>query len=76
MSQLKTCPNCNSPLFAEILYGMPDYDNDLEQAIEEGKIVLGGCIISDNDPDYQCLVCKAFIFSKTSKFEIREDDEE
>ena len=24
---------------------------------EEGKIVLGGCIISDNDPMWHCIDC-------------------
>ena len=76
MPQLKICPNCNSPSLAKIFYGMPNSDDEFNKDIEENKIVLGGSIISDNDPDYKCLVCEAFIYSKTGKYEIREEEVE
>jgi len=38
------------------------------EAFEEaqaGKIVLGGCEVTDDDPSWQCLDCKAKIFKKS-----------
>lgn len=70
-----TCPNCNSPRVARILYGMPMFDDKLDKAMKEGKIVLGGCCITDNDPDYQCLDCNALIFKNTGKFKISDEDD-
>jgi hypothetical protein len=45
------CPQCNAP-GKPIMYGYP-----LEEAIrqaERGEIVLGGCVITDHDPQWQC----------------------
>lgn len=75
MAQLKNCPNCNSPSLAKILYGMPNYDDDLNDDLQSGKVVLGGCSETDNDPDLHCLVCRAFLYSKTGRFEFRDDEE-
>ena len=73
---MKNCPNCNSPRIAKILYGMPDISNEkLLQDKLEGKVVFGGCCITDDDPDFQCVECGALIFSKTGKFYFNEEDE-
>lgn len=52
------CPKCGSRNFAEILYGMPMFDEKLENNIQDGKIVLGGCLIYDGMPLYRCNECK------------------
>lgn len=70
----KNCPHCNSPRIAKILYGLPNYDNKMAKDISEEKIVLGGCCISDDDPDYQCVECGVLIFSKTGKFYFEDRD--
>ena len=57
--ETKTCPNCGEDRLAEILYGMPIMDSELERALEAGKIVLGGCVVTDHDPFWQCLNCQA-----------------
>jgi len=46
----KKCPACGSKKVAKILWGLPAFSPELEIDLKEGKIVLGGCIISDNDP--------------------------
>ena len=49
------CPKCGGKV-VPILYGEPT-----AQAYEEylqGKLVLGGCCITDNDPDWECLGCE------------------
>ena len=73
--KIKNCPNCNSPRIAKILYGYPALDDNLDRAVEECKIVLGGCCVTDNDPDYQCVECQALIYSKTGKFILNDEDE-
>lgn len=46
------CPKCNEMgKVKEVLYGMPSEDYHQE------KFVLGGCCISDNDPEIQCTNC-------------------
>jgi hypothetical protein len=39
------------------MYGMPAFSDELERDIELGKIVLGGCVIGENDPIWQCVDC-------------------
>jgi hypothetical protein len=53
----KQCPACGGTSVAEIVRGMPAYDADLERRIEEGRIVLGGCCLSDDDPEWHCSRC-------------------
>lgn len=46
------CPQCNSKgSLRKILWGMPENEPD------ESKYVIGGCCISENDPDYACINC-------------------
>jgi hypothetical protein len=51
------CPECSSNEVASILYGFPDFSEDLERSLESGEIVLGGCTISDDDPVWHCVEC-------------------
>jgi len=74
-NKINCCPNCNSSRVARILYGMPMFNDKLDKAMKEGKIVLGGCCITDNDPDYQCLDCNALIFKDTGKYIFSEEDD-
>jgi hypothetical protein len=54
---------------------MPALSDKLWRDKDEGKIVFGGCCISDNDPDYKCIDCNALIFKDTGKFIFSIDDE-
>jgi hypothetical protein len=36
---------------------MPALSDELERDMELGKIVLGGCVIGEDDPDWQCVDC-------------------
>ena len=40
------------------MYGMPFVDEELEQALKDEKIYLGGCCLSGADPKYHCFKCK------------------
>ncbi len=51
------CPNCGSDNIAEILWGLPSFTDELQEELAEGKIVLGGCCVSFDDPRYECNDC-------------------
>lgn len=52
------CPRCGSEHVAEILYGMPAFDDDLKQKLDKKEVYLGGCCISEISPRYHCNNCK------------------
>jgi len=58
----KKCPSCGGSLIAGILYGLPHFTTRLNSDIAEGKIVLGGCCISDDDPAWRCVDCSTVFY--------------
>jgi len=46
------CPRCGEVSGVPILWGMPD--NDASERAERGEVVLGGCLVTDDDPDWSC----------------------
>ncbi len=48
------CPICGGKV-VRILYGEPSHET-FEQA-EQGKLILGGCCISEESPDWECISC-------------------
>jgi hypothetical protein len=51
------CPACGSSYIAGYLYGFPPPDPQLETRIRDGQVVLGGCVIYDDQPDFRCNGC-------------------
>ena len=51
------CHKCNSNKIAEIVYGFPKYDCKLQEQIENGEIVLGGCMTYLDSPNWICSSC-------------------
>ena len=51
------CPKCKSAETVPIVYGLPDWD--LGRAAERGELVLGGCMVTDDDPRWRCRACEA-----------------
>jgi len=56
------CPSCGAAPVASILYGLPVFDDDLEQAMAEGRIALGGCCQEIDAPTWVCTHCRLEIF--------------
>ena len=52
---LPPCPRCGSPDAVEIVYGYPTAETF--EASERGEVVLGGCVIGPEAPDYVCRTC-------------------
>jgi hypothetical protein len=55
-AHLRNCPQCKSGDPLPIVYGYPGAE--AAEAADQGKILLGGCVISDDDPHWQCAVCR------------------
>ncbi|MFT7645136.1 MAG: hypothetical protein ACI9BF_000807 [Candidatus Paceibacteria bacterium] len=53
------CPECKSTDTAKIIYGMHDIDDELEKKLKEGKVWLGGCNLTGDDPIRHCNNCKS-----------------
>ena len=53
------CPKCEYDSFAEILYGLVvTDDSELNEKLNSGKTVLGGCCIDEDSPAWHCNKCK------------------
>ena len=63
------CPKCGSDKIAKILYGMPAFSESLRKDLDENKIVLGGCCISNDDPTWQCTSCDTVIYKMKIDFD-------
>jgi hypothetical protein len=63
---MKKCPVCNSiDGVREYLYGMPSEEPD------PGKYVTGGCLVSDDMPDYKCITCSTDFYKDSEKYHNR-----
>ena len=52
-----SCPSCASHNIARYLYGMPVMDDKLEQEIEDNKVILADCCVTEDEPAYHCNDC-------------------
>ena len=60
----RKCPVCRSAHVASFLYGLPIFNEKLEKRLNDGKVVLGGCCVSDGSPVWQCIDCDALFYRK------------
>ncbi len=60
--QPQSCPECGKTPVATILYGMPAYSQELKRDMKAGRITLGGCCVSGDDPEWECTHCGLQIF--------------
>jgi len=58
--QPKTCPDCGSNKIAS----MPAWSPKMQKEIDRGELILGGCVVSDRDPKWQCVDCGTKIFQE------------
>ena len=56
------CPTCGHSPVASILCGRPAFSKELEADLEAGRVTLGGCCVSDDDPAWECGKCGAVIY--------------
>ena len=65
----RKCPMCGSVRIASILYGYPAFSEELQKDMDEGRVVLGGCCVTDDDPVWECVDCSTEIFRKGNQNE-------
>jgi hypothetical protein len=52
------CPKCQSVHVVYILYGEPNLDENLKQALATHKVELAGCLITPDSKRWECRRCK------------------
>jgi len=58
LTELKpVCPECKSKNVAWIFWGYPGNTKTIEEDLDKGEIILGGCRVSDHDPKWECNEC-------------------
>jgi hypothetical protein len=45
------CPRCGLEAIP-VVYGYPS--SELREAVEQGSLALGGCLVGDGDPEWTC----------------------
>jgi len=60
----RRCPVCGSKRIASVLYGYPVFSEELEKKLEAGSVTLGGCIITGDDPVWECVDCHIQFYRK------------
>ena len=58
----EACPCCGHAPVAVILYGLPNFSETLKKALADGTVVLGGCVVSRDDPEWRCANCGAVLY--------------
>ncbi len=58
------CPACGFANIAEILYGLPAFSPELEKDLNDGRIALGGCEITGDEPVWKCVACQTVVYRK------------
>ncbi len=56
------CPECGAVAVVPIAYGHPVVETF--EAADRGEVMLGGCCVTDHDPQWGCTACKARFFSE------------
>lgn len=52
----KRCPACGDGTLRPIVYGLVR-DAKLREKADRGEVVLGGCQVGQNSPDWECPSC-------------------
>jgi hypothetical protein len=50
------CPSCDTDNVVPIVYGYPDPET--MESSERGELSLGGCCVTENDPEWHCKKCE------------------
>ncbi len=73
MSNLESCPRCNSVDTCHIAYGYPGDIEKYLKLVAEKKIYSGGCVIDSDNPIWYCNNCDnkwgKFNSDKTDSFD-------
>lgn len=65
----RKCPSCGHSPIAEILYGYPGFPLYDNEELDSGRITLGGCIVTGDDPEWECTQCGQKIYKALPPFD-------
>jgi len=51
------CPKCKNQKTSLILWGFTSVTDDIQKKLNSEEIVLGGCLVTEHDPKWQCNKC-------------------
>lgn len=57
-NQRPLCPTCGAAAVVRILYGLPSHE--AFEAAERGEVMLGGCMVSPDSPQWVCTACHTY----------------
>lgn len=57
----ETCPKCGAAEVVPIVYGTESPSGKTIADIYAGRVAVGGCIVTDDDPKWRCFACEAEI---------------
>ena len=66
----RKCPKCGHAPLGEILWGMPHMDDKLEELMNAGKIIIGGCCLGGDDATWECSKCHQQIWKPIPEEEL------
>ena len=58
------CSHCGSSHLSRYLYGLIVMDKELKEKESKGEIVLGGCVVGDDSPQFRCMNCGVDLIKK------------
>ncbi len=59
------CPECGSDSVIPIMYGYPSAKGF--EAAERGEVALGGGVVSDESPEWECQTCHIWFGSRVKR---------
>ncbi len=74
MTKKIKCPYCGSEHIAEYLRGLPVFDEELQKAVENGEVIIAGCLVYPGDPDYRCRDCHKDFGGNLAKMLVSDDE--
>ena len=66
----RKCPKCGHAPLGEILWGMPHMHDKLEELMDAGIIIIGGCCLSPDDSAWECSKCHQQIWKPIPEEEL------
>ena len=69
-SKPRKCPTCGHSPVGKILWGMPRMDDKLQELMDAGKIIIGGCCLSPDDATWECSKCHQQIWKPIPEEEL------
>lgn len=65
----RKCPSCGHSPVATIMYGYPGFSLHDNEDLKSGRMSLGGCVVTLDDPEWECTRCGQKIYKSSTLFD-------